>query len=107
VKPGDDLSYYLGPSATCATAEQCAELERAFKEAARAATALVRAAVVEECAKVCERRAETMRGAALRAAERREVRGQSLTADLCKEHEMAATSLALTLRALAVRAEEE
>ena len=34
VKPGDDLSYYLGPGARRATAEQCAELERAFREAA-------------------------------------------------------------------------
>lgn len=36
MKPGDDLSYYLGPTARRATAEQCAELERAFREAAEA-----------------------------------------------------------------------
>lgn len=31
-KPGDDLSYYLGPDATCATAEQCAEMERTMAD---------------------------------------------------------------------------
>jgi hypothetical protein len=36
MKPGDDLSYYLGPSAKRATAEQCRELRRALKEARRA-----------------------------------------------------------------------
>jgi hypothetical protein len=33
-KPGDDLSYYLGPDAKCATAEQCVELYRFVMEAA-------------------------------------------------------------------------
>lgn len=33
-KPGDDLSYYLGDEAKCATQEQCDELERIFAEAA-------------------------------------------------------------------------
>ena len=31
--PGDDLSYYLGPSAKTASAEQCREVERIFAEA--------------------------------------------------------------------------
>jgi hypothetical protein len=35
--PGDDLSYYLGDEAKCATQEQCDELERRFEEAERAA----------------------------------------------------------------------
>lgn len=36
IKPGDDLSYYLGPDAACATEEQCEELRRALREAERA-----------------------------------------------------------------------
>jgi hypothetical protein len=35
-KPGDDLSYYLGPAATCATEAQCKELRQALLEAERA-----------------------------------------------------------------------
>jgi hypothetical protein len=35
-KPGDDLSYYLGPAATCATEAQCEELRQALLEAERA-----------------------------------------------------------------------
>jgi hypothetical protein len=35
-KAGDDLSYYLGPEATHATAEQCTDLYRIVMEAARA-----------------------------------------------------------------------
>ena len=38
-KPGDDLSYYLGPDAKRATAEQCRELERMLAEASAAARA--------------------------------------------------------------------
>ena len=34
-RPGDDLSYYLGPTAKRATQEQCDELDRMF-EAAKA-----------------------------------------------------------------------
>lgn len=33
LKPGDDLSYYLGPDAKCATADQCAELAETFRRA--------------------------------------------------------------------------
>lgn len=33
LKPGDDLSYYLGPAATRATEAQCEELRRALREA--------------------------------------------------------------------------
>lgn len=33
MKPGDDLSYYLGPSAKYATKEQCEELEKMLAEA--------------------------------------------------------------------------
>lgn len=36
IRPGDDLSYYLGPNAVCATPEQCEEVKRAFAEAERA-----------------------------------------------------------------------
>ena len=37
-KPGDDLSYYLGPDAVCATEAQCEELQRALRNAERAVT---------------------------------------------------------------------
>ena len=33
--PGDDLSYYLGDEAVCATQEQCDRLEAIFAEARR------------------------------------------------------------------------
>ena len=33
MKPGDDLSYYLGPAAVQATAAQCRELRKTFKQA--------------------------------------------------------------------------
>lgn len=39
---GEDLSYWLGPDARCATAEQCRELERTFAEADREARDCVR-----------------------------------------------------------------
>ena len=35
-KPGDDLSYYLGPDAAHATEAQCEELRQALREAERA-----------------------------------------------------------------------
>jgi hypothetical protein len=35
-RPGDDLSYYLGPSATNATQDQCDELARNVAEAGSA-----------------------------------------------------------------------
>ena len=34
-KPGDDLSYYLGPDAVRATEAQCEELQRALRDAER------------------------------------------------------------------------
>ena len=40
-KPGDDLSYYLGPDAVCATEAQCEELQRALRDAERAVAELV------------------------------------------------------------------